>query len=75
MADPTELLLLTGLYGGPVDKSGAFVGSADYRAARGPTELADPQLERLQRLFDLGEGCYPADGQLRRRRVTRGGGQ
>jgi hypothetical protein len=56
---PAEFLAQTGLYGIPNDLTGTFVGLKDYRSARGPVDIGDPQLLRLQALFDAGEACYP----------------
>jgi hypothetical protein len=61
-----------GLWGIPHDKTGKMVGlgplakptqwppiPGDYRSAVGPVQMFDPDLRRLQKMFDAAERCYP----------------
>jgi hypothetical protein len=65
-------LLAAGLWGIPHDKTGKMVGmgplqsptewppkAGSYRSAAGPVQLFDPDLKRLQWMFDQSERCYP----------------
>ncbi|KAI7845822.1 hypothetical protein COHA_000732 [Chlorella ohadii] len=58
-----EVMEQSALLGVPLDQAGKFVGNANYTSIRGDVARFDPQLERLQRLFDAGEACFPADGK------------
>lgn len=70
--DDRRFLEYTGLWGIPHDKSGKMVGMKNltsntewppvegtYRSATGPVKLFDPDLKRLQKMFDDSERCYP----------------